>query len=264
MIKLKSTLILVFVILSFGGQSQSISYLGNEGVLIEYNGSKVLIDALFDEYNLKFDAPSENTMTKIMTQTKPYDGVDMVLVTHAHRDHFNGQIAADYIQANKSTRMIATPQAVDSMKIYLTDFDKVSDRITSFPWKKGWKTLSHGNITITSAYMLHAGKRNFKIQNQVFIVKIGDKQVIHLGDTQMEHNNFDNMRLEYEDFDAVVVPFWYLTNVYGAELVRKFMHTNKVVGIHFPSDANSQPLEKIKEQFPNAVNFTKVGMKTQF
>ncbi|MFY0625044.1 MAG: MBL fold metallo-hydrolase [Reichenbachiella sp.] len=261
---MKLTLSFILILGFFFAKSQSITYLGNEGVFIEYKGSKILIDALFDEYNFKFDAPSNSTMTKIMKGTAPFNGIDMVLATHAHRDHFKGQLAVDFLKANQSARLVAPPQALDSMKKFPDSFNKISSHIYSFPWKKGWKSVNQGEIQIQTTYMLHAGKRNFKVQNQVYMITIGGKKILHLGDTQMERDNFDNLRLEYEEFDAVIVPFWYLTNVYGAELVRKFMKSKKVIGMHFPKNPNEQPITKVRQQFPKAVTFTKVGQKTTF
>ncbi len=264
MIRLKLILILLALYAAQGVHAQTITYLGNEGVLIQNGESKVLIDGLFDEYNLRFHAPDANLMTKIMTQTAPYNGVDLILVTHAHRDHFNAQIAVDYLMANKSALLVAPPQAIDSMQQYSDSFAKIKDRVNSFPWKKGWRQAAFGDITVRTTYMLHAGKSNKYIQNAIYIVNIGDKQVIHLGDTQMERDHFDNLRLEYEDFDAAIVPFWYLTSVYGASLVNKFMHSKEVIGVHFPVKGFESSISKVQENFPNAVLFNDIGQKVSF
>ena len=264
MIHLKLTLLATMLFLPLLGQAQTITYLGNEGVLIQNGQTKVMVDALFDEYNLRFHAPSANLMTKIMTQTAPYDGVDLVLVTHAHRDHFNAQIAVDYLNSNKEALMIVPPQAIDSMKQYPESFAKVKDRVNSFPWKKGWRQATFGEISIKTTYMLHAGKSNKYTQNAIYIINIGGKQVIHLGDTQMERDHFDNLRLEYENFDAAIVPFWYLTSVYGAELVRKFMHSKEIIGVHFPKKGFESSISKVKENFSSAILFTDIGQKQTF
>jgi glyoxylase-like metal-dependent hydrolase (beta-lactamase superfamily II) len=59
---------------------------------------KVLVDALFDKPNPEYRAPAPEVLEKIMKGATPFDGVDLVLVTHNHPDHFEARLAVRYLE----------------------------------------------------------------------------------------------------------------------------------------------------------------------
>lgn len=254
---------LALAFFSISARAQSATYIANSGVLIEYSATKILIDAIFDQYNLKLAAPSESTIQKIMNGNSPYDGVDLVLVTHSHRDHFNPELAVKYLNTHQDVRMIAPPQSLDSMKFY-SGFKKISSHVYSYPWKRAWKQLIQDNITVRSIYTRHGGRNNFQNQNQMFLITIGDKKILHVGDTQMEPDNYENLRLIYEDIDLAIVPFWYMSSVYGKELIDDYIKPKKVVAVHFPVTGAEESIQKIQDQFPNDKIFLNEGEKVSF
>ena len=261
---LRITLLSVFVLLSVTSKGQAVTYIANVGVMVEIDEKKVLIDALFGQDNLKFDAPTPDQITEMVQGQAPYNKVDMVLFTHAHDDHFDPLITLDYLKANPTTKMIAPGQALDSMKAFGDVNDDISNRVLTYPWTKGWRVFTDGPITVKSAYAIHGGKINFKVQNLIHIVQVGKKKVLHLGDTQMELSQIQNLRLNYEDIDVAIVPFWYLSSLYGGELLRNYVNAKKYVGVHLPVDGVESSLAKINEKFPEAIIFNSKGQQVQF
>ncbi|WP_109829417.1 MBL fold metallo-hydrolase [Reichenbachiella versicolor] len=261
---LKLSLVALFSVLTLVAHCQSVTYIASEGVLIENKGSKVLIDALFGQENLTFDAPTPEVTQKIINSQAPFNGVKLVLFTQAHNDNFDPLITSDYMMANKSAKMIATVQVVDSLKSQASISEEVAGRITTYPWKKGWRSTTVEGIGVKSAYLIHGGKRNYKVQNLIHLVQLGDKKVLHLGDTQMELDQFRNMRINYEDVDIAIVPFWYLTNHYGAELLKDYVGAKKYIGVHYPTQGSPESLKKIEALFPQATVFRSPGQKVTF
>ncbi|PIB36115.1 hypothetical protein BFP72_12270 [Reichenbachiella sp. 5M10] len=238
--------------------------MGNEGVLIEYQGKKVIIDALFTDPTGKFHTPDYDLMDDIIAGKSPYEGVNTALVTHTHADHFDAPSYVNYLKNNKDARVIATPQAADSMRLKADGYDEVKDRVSTNVWTKGWKTDVVDDMTISSAYTRHAGKAYGKIQNQIFLVTIADKKILHVADTQMDVRYFDDLRLIYEEIDLAIVPFWFMTNLFGTEIIEKHIAAKKVVGMHLPTSGNDKTIEKINQQMPSAEVFSEPGQKINF
>lgn len=78
-----------------------LTYIANEGFLITGGGKKVLVDALLREgIPESYLRPAPETLKKMEASQPPFDGVDLVLATHFHRDHFNAGSVAAHLRAN--------------------------------------------------------------------------------------------------------------------------------------------------------------------
>lgn len=91
-----------------------LNYVANEGVLVSSGDAKVLIDSLFDKPNKEYRAPSSAVLEQIIRGEAPYDGVDLLLVTHNHADHFDPVLAARYLET--SAKPICWPPRMRSRK----------------------------------------------------------------------------------------------------------------------------------------------------
>ncbi|UXP32370.1 MBL fold metallo-hydrolase [Reichenbachiella agarivorans] len=257
-------IIALLLVSSLSIQAQTVTYLGNEGMLIEYQGTKVIIDGLFSDPTGRFDSPSSDVVSQIIAGTKPYDNISVDLITHAHPDHFDPISHVNFLSKNKNAVIITTPQAADSMQIKSDLYGNVANRVITNSWSNGWKSSTIGPVVVSSAYTRHAGKAYGKVEHQIFLIKIGNKKVLHIADTQMEVSYFDDLRLIYEDIDIAIVPFWFLTNLFGEEIIEKHVAPKKIVGMHLPSEGNKSAVEKINQQFPKAIVFNEPGQQVSF
>lgn len=258
-------LVLVILISLTGSTyAQTATYLGNEGILIEYQNSKVLIDGLFEDPSGRFEYLDSESITNIIEGQAPYNNIDLLLVTHAHLDHFNPSYTVEMLTKNPNTRLIGSPQVLDSIKMVSESIDTLNNRIMIYPWARGWKSTSVGKVNVMSTYTRHGGKAHSKTQNQIFLITIGNKKILHIGDTQMDVSNFDKLKLIYEDIDIAFVPFWFMTSIYGSEIVHKHIAAKKIVGIHMPMKKNENTLEKIKAEFPDSKVFQTLGETVSF
>jgi L-ascorbate metabolism protein UlaG (beta-lactamase superfamily) len=73
-----------------------ITYVANEGFLIQAGGKKVLVDALF-EGTKDYLAPSQELLTRMTEGSGPFADVDILLVTHPHDDHFNPKLVVGFL-----------------------------------------------------------------------------------------------------------------------------------------------------------------------
>jgi len=263
---LKVSTLIIVILTGFVASiyAQTATYLGNEGILIEYQNSKILIDALFEDPSGRFENLDPESINKVINGKAPYDSIDLMLVTHSHADHFNPSYTVEMLTKNPETRLIASPQVLDSMRNVSDAIDTLNDRINIYPWVRGWKNVSIENIKVMSTYTRHGGKAHSKTQNQIFLITIGDKKILHIGDTQMDVSNFDKLKLIYEEIDVAFVPFWFMTSLYGSEIVHKHISAKQIVGVHMPVKKNEKTLSKIKAAFPDSKVFQVIGEKISF
>ena len=78
----------------------TVTFLANEGVLLSAGNRKVLIDALFQEYRPMYALPPDSTRRALQAARPPFDGVDLILATHHHGDHYQPAQVAAHMRAN--------------------------------------------------------------------------------------------------------------------------------------------------------------------
>ncbi len=66
-----------------------ITYLTNCAVLVQWGETKLLVDGIFSGRQ-PFDIMDEDIEEKILTGKGDYAGIEYILVTHCHNDHYNG------------------------------------------------------------------------------------------------------------------------------------------------------------------------------
>jgi hypothetical protein len=94
--------------------SLDVTYIGNEGFMIQAGGKKVLVDALFnDEF---FLAPSPELLAQMTGGSGPFADVDLLLVTHLHGDHFNPKMVAEFLRHHAHCQFVAHTQVIDLLR----------------------------------------------------------------------------------------------------------------------------------------------------
>ncbi|MBK9313783.1 MAG: MBL fold metallo-hydrolase [Acidobacteria bacterium] len=254
---------------NIGGSSPSleISYLANEGFLIGVDGKQVLIDALFRGGVDGYAVLSKANREKLESAASPFDGVDLVLATHHHDDHFDAQAVAAHLSRNPQALFISTPQAIEKLNA-VGGFDRIKDRVVAAPPKEGERiTRAHRGVTVQILNIHHG--RNRPVQNLGFIVEIGGRKFLHIGDSEAEDFVFKNYTIANDGIDVAFIPYWYFFDAGWKRAVRDHIRAKQVVLMHIPPriDQFDSQVRKmggwtkvwagIKTEFPNALYFEK-------
>ena len=70
-------------------------------------GHKVLVDSLLrPDYLAKYNSRSDVLHADLIGSRPPFDGVDLVLVTHMHTDHINADAALAHLVSNPGAVLV--------------------------------------------------------------------------------------------------------------------------------------------------------------
>lgn len=265
--KLVMTLICLSMIWAAGNAGESaieVTYLANEGVMITTEGHKVLIDALFDNPNPNYRAPSEDMLERMQTGRAPFDNVDLVLVTHNHPDHFSPSFAARFMENNLNTLLIAAKDAVTAMKDQIKDWEPVQDRVFSFELEPGGtaeKTV--GGIAVKMFRTLHSGDLDSP-HNLMYLIKMDGRTIFHEGDSAGKMETFKDTGLDKEKIDLALVHFWFPLYPHGERIILDVLRPDHVGLIHLPkrleSDAPTK-IDAVKSKYKDIFLFVERGEK---
>lgn len=127
------------------GEAMYIYHMTNSGLLISTNGVKFLVDGIFSRNNLfnPLDAELENG---IMDSVGPFAGIDCLLFTHCHEDHYDGTKVKKYLEDNPNTALILPEDAVFGRE--LRDYYRQEERICLLDSQLEYQVFDVKNTTV--------------------------------------------------------------------------------------------------------------------
>jgi L-ascorbate metabolism protein UlaG (beta-lactamase superfamily) len=157
----------------------TVTFVGNSGFLVTIGEYKILIDGIFTGFASEYIQPTE-IQELIANAQPPFDNIDLILVTHAHDDHFNIKRVSDYLLKNPGTAFVSTPGAADS----LLRRPQLKDRVTSISLKSGEsRELSVNGIRVVAYDISHGfGPNGETYPNLGFLVDVDGVKFFHTGD----------------------------------------------------------------------------------
>lgn len=126
------------------GRRIKINYITNCAVLIEYGTDKILVDGIFSGRQ-PFDIMDEETEKAIIEGSGDFAGINYVLVTHCHNDHYNGSKIMQFLEHHPGT-VLVIPQNARMDEKRLAAAEASVFRMDSEAGIKS--TLSFGHIQI--------------------------------------------------------------------------------------------------------------------
>jgi len=214
-------------------------YLGNEAVLIDGHSHKVLFDPFFHNGFGIYQKVPQTIRQAIFNGNVPYNNVDLIVISHAHEDHFSASDVVRYMQLHEKVQLIAPKQAVDKLT-EITKSADVTDRVHSVHLAFNdapWESIVSG-IRVEAVRIPHAGwPGRADVENLVFRITVDNKaNVIHMGDAdpQIEHYQVYQSHWDKRTTQLGFPPYWFLDSAEGRYILDKTMKIEQAVGIHVP------------------------------
>ncbi len=236
-----------------------VTYIANEGFLLASGESKVLVDALLDEGLRGYARPTEPTRIALEAAQPPFDGVDLVLATHFHGDHFGPRAVSRHLAANPSALLVSTPQAIARLTPELSGRSRAVH-----PAEGEVERLTVGDVRLTVLNLHHGRDRDPPVQNLGFLIEMGGVMLLHVGDTEVGVEDVRAYRQELERVDLGLIPTWFLAYEGWSRVTREIFRPREIVMMHLAEadapanyfgrfEGQSGLLEEIARRFPRAV-----------
>lgn len=217
-------------------------YLGNEGVMIVHDKTKILFDAFYANSYGQYALVPDEISAAMMAGTAPYDGIDAIFVSHVHGDHFTAAPAIAYMRAHKSVHLYGSQQVYDAISSAgVSTDDPLRARIHGFDLDPEDDAISFevGALKVDVVAIPHAGNRP-TIQNFAWRVTLDDEvTAMHLGDADPEPADFMRHKTHFDakKTDAAFPPYWFIGLERGEMILEDIIGADQVTGIHVPERA---------------------------
>jgi len=228
----------------------SITYVGNAGFLITAGDKKIIIDSLFHGFPPNY-APPEEVTNAIINGEPPFDGLDIILATHNHEDHFSNGLVRQALENHPEAVLVTSYEAAAT----ISSAENYRDRIISININRGgrWAEIVN-DIGLEAIHISHGGG----ILNLGFIVTVGGHRYFHTGDISTNDVNisyFHNYGLPDKNLDVAFVPHFSLIEEDDHPLVLEGFQAEYLVPMHYAYTTPRPNFESMASFFPDAIVF---------
>jgi len=231
-----------------------ITYLANEGVMIECGSDKILVDALFRDSLDQYVRHPPQVQEEMETGKPPFDGVVLALATHFHLDHWDAGAITRFLNNNPHAVFGSTPQATAMLPSSLSQQIR-----TLWPEKSEPVRLQVGNVLV-DAFSLEHGEYS-TTQNLGYRISVCQQVLFHLGDAGLSDQNFAILTRAGQ-VDVAMVPWW-LLEAKGGAFIKDKWKPRHIVAMHF-GGADEDAVKQVRSSWPEAWACTKQGESRTF
>lgn len=229
--------------------SALLAYIANEGVMLVAGGKTVLIDALFRDGVSGYETIGNSMQDALERGTGPFEGVELVLASHHHPDHFDPMSVLRHLTNNPAARFVSTRQAAALLEATISD----ESRDAAVTWTDGadptaamarvsgvWPeegrdtVVSLGDIELRVLNLHHGRDFDPPVENLGLLVNSGGFKALHVGDTEAGVEDFKPYRLADEGIHLALLPYWKLLEEEGVRIVQE-IGAERVAAIHVPA-----------------------------
>jgi L-ascorbate metabolism protein UlaG (beta-lactamase superfamily) len=236
----------------------SITFLANEGVMLSSGTQKVLIDALFQKYETGYAVPADSTRAALEAARSPFDDVSLILVTHRHGDHFHPAPVAAHLRANPRATLLTSKQVIDSLRGRITPNGGLQRRLLARTTPPGARRREEvDGIVVDVLGLPHGGRRHRNVEHLGYIVELGGRRVLHVGDTDVDESAFAPFRLDTARIDVALLPAWMVTSREGRRAIEKWIRPRQVVAFHVGEGEQREVTREVQAALPRAVTFVR-------
>ena len=172
------------------------TFLVNAAVLLEFRGTKLLIDGIYDENGHCFSNLSERQWEKLKAGEGEFAGIEYLLFTHEHGDHFSPQRVAEYLEYRQpkaifmprdgSAALRALQKKAEGMGIPCVLLHRELCRKTVFRPEQ--------EIRIRAFQTRHLDKLYWDVPHFCYLLECGEMKLLFTADVDFTQEDFSMVR----------------------------------------------------------------------
>jgi len=195
----------------------------NAGAFIETDGgAAILIDALHKKGTRYYSGVGEDMLREITDGRGIFSHIDLMLVTHAHPDHYDEQSVLRFAHFHPETAIL-TPTGISA------------GNVVNLASAGG--ACSVGGLHIRYRRIAHEGPEYAGVVNYGYVVGAGGPALMFLGDGKTDFDAVGGF-MGGETIGTAFLTFPFVTLARGRRIINDIIKPERVVVFHLPSAAD--------------------------
>jgi L-ascorbate metabolism protein UlaG (beta-lactamase superfamily) len=230
-----------------------ITYISNDGFLISSKTKNVVVDALIKNpwgYSNTPDKVFEN----MVKARPPFERIDLLLFSHAHRDHFEPEMAAKVLMAHPETILVGNEIVYKELKEAAgNDFSKISAQVKNI--NPEWGTIVEESIhgLDFKIFPVNHGMPERPYVTLAYLMDIAGIKVLHMGDIYAPSNEeyFKTFQLQKLDIDVAFIDPFFLLDKIGQQMAKEFITPKRIIPMHMREYEIERYARELKNFYTN-------------
>ncbi len=248
-----------------GPRPLAITFVANAGIILSAEGTSVIIDGLFGDGLPDYGRLEPATRELAESGRGRFGEVSLILATHWHDDHFNPQAVGRHLASNPRAQFVSSSQVIARLESEFEAFAALRDRVHAVTPEPGASAVWIGDdVTVTVLRLRHNPSRRFPDEHLAFIVELGGRRVLHVGDADPVPDNFDGVERFPHAIDFAIVPYWYGTDETARAILAGQVYAPQVLAIHVEPERAAQVRAAVHAARPGTLVLTQSMQTLRF
>jgi L-ascorbate metabolism protein UlaG (beta-lactamase superfamily) len=214
-----------------GTSAPRLTYLANEGVVLEGKGGRIFLDAFFGDGLPDYPVVPAALRDSMERGLDGFAGPAAALTTHPHRDHFDPAGLARYLRSNAGALAVGPVGVAARLDSLSPGLGARTRELTPTGGKTA--TLDIGWARIQALAIPH-GHTMRPVQHVAYLIALDGTTALHLGDTDSDPETWPGLGLSPSGVDLALVPFWYALDDGRFDSLIRVTRARTVVLLHLP------------------------------
>ncbi len=193
----------------------------NAGVLIQYHGKKILVDAMHNRYTQRFSSVPDDLLYEIAHGEGEFEHVDLLVYTHDHPDHYSREWTQEFLANHPDTQLISP----------IADFEG-QDNVSVL--RNESEELSFHGIRIQARQLVHDGLEYAEVENYGFIFTIDGENFSVLGDSTFDVEEIRQLVCDVDTIGNAFFNFPFVTLSKGRKIIKEVVCPRRMILYHLP------------------------------
>jgi len=234
-----------------------IRYVGTDGFLIQAGSKSVLVDGLVSNPWGYTNTP-ERALAMMKAAQAPFERIDLLLFSHAHRDHFVPNMALDVLSSQSKAVLVGDELVSSELREAGPDAVKaLGSRIRTLGTRMHERaTLTVNGIPLTVLGVNH-GPADQPYLTLGYIMQLGGFKIYHQGDIFPDANLpfLASIPWEKEKIDIAFFDPFFLQNEEARRIVLERIRPSAIILMHMRDDEVGRNLAEMRPSVPQVLAF---------
>lgn len=209
-----------------------ITFISNEAFMINYNGNKIFIDALYN-YTAGggIFSPDTSIRNRIINNQDQFANAQAFLITHNHPDHYDKTMMMSYLKNNPNAMLVAQPDIISGITRQQLQHQLVEANVP----EASVVELNVNNIKINAYNLIH--DTQYRTHNLGYLVDFDGFKIFHAGDNTFEiPEEYINYDLSGQNIDVAFLHYkGYWRTAQERAFIEQYIKPKYIVLMHMRS-----------------------------
>lgn len=209
-----------------------VTLVANAGLLIEYAGTTLLVDGIFENEVHGFSGLTPDVWQQMLSGAQPFESISSLLFTHMHPDHFSPSMTLTYLK-NRKVNSVFIPEGTSKPNDLLNFLNESHIPYVYLSGQTGEEVYQISpEITVRAIRTHHLDKQFYHVPHFCLLITFGEKTVLFTADIDYVNETLD--QLDGVHLDAVFVNPLFFKALYQKNFFGGRLKTDKICVYHIP------------------------------